>query len=394
MEEKEKQLNENEIKQDNLNTQNEFEDNKEEFFENEGEGFNFNELENEVEAIDSKVVEDNKIEELKDKFRTAFKKERSFETIKIDDEYIKSQPKDIQEILKPIKGDILTERALKNYINAQLYIKRHKHSPKEEFKPEKTQKQPTEQEFFVEQKESIPQVQYKKEYFDNIEKAVAEALSAKYKDMQVDYDNPDESIREYASDLQISDPIKYYQFLKDYELAKNRISEEINKYKYVVDNWQQISVENIKKDVEKFKQDLEEVGLTLEDLNLNLELDDKLYNKYLYENIFAPNGKVNTEVVVPLTDDAILIPEGAVYKKLVELNYKNILKLKKSNLPIGKNEKAKLPPSMSTYQSQGAKNFRTSVDIEDILEDTSKDIDDEVLEKYKEQIRSSIIGMR
>lgn len=387
MEDKEKQLKE-ENTEEIQNTQNQVEDNQDNLLiENEGEGFNFSELENEVEGIDVKEVEDSKIEELRDKFKTAFKKERSFTTITINDDYIKSQPKEIQEILRPIKGDTLTDRALKNYINAQMYIKKHKNLPKEEIKSDKTQKQFTES-----QVENAPQIQYNN--IDSVDKAIAEALKVKYKDMEIDYENPKDTIREYASDLQISDPIKYYEFVKDYELAKNRISEEVNRQKYIVENWQQISVENINKDVEKFKQDLEEVGLTLEDLNLNLELDEKLYNKYLYENIFAPNGKVNTEVVVPLTDDAILIPEGAVYKKLVELNYKNILKSKKSSSLNNKSEKAKLPPSMSTYQSQGAKNFRTSMDIEDILEDTSKNIDDEVLEKYKEQIKSSIIGIR
>lgn len=346
-----------------------------------------------LEEIDKKLDEDlseNELTKLKEQFKNNFTNYREnkykVHTIKIDEKYISEQPPEIQKILRPIKGDILSERALKNYINAQLFIEKQKASKQDVSKETYTQQ--------VSQQTSQP-VQTDILKTDDFNRALYMTLKVKYNDLpELDNDtSPEEQLKDYLTDLQISDPIKYYKFLKDYDLASQKIQEQISQYKYIEENWEHISAENIKKDVQKFENDLKEYGLTLQDLGLNLELDDKYYNEYLYNNILLKNNEANPEVVQKISDKALLIPEGAVYKKLIELNFKNILSLAKSkNASSGINKK--VPPSMSTYYSAGNKNVKTSIPVEDILDLPSYEIDDETLQKYKEQLKSQIVGLK
>ncbi len=338
--------------------------------------------------IDKKLDEDideNELSKLKEQLKTNFSNYREnknkIHTIRIDEKYISEQPPEIQKILRPIKGDILSERALKNYINAQLFIEKQK-SQKQEVAKETTPPQ------------VYQQNQINVQPSEDLNRALYLTLRVKYSDLpELTSDtNPEEQLKDYLTDLQISDPIKYYKFLKDYDLATQKIQEQISQYKYIEENWEHISAENIKKDVQKFENDLKEFGLSLQDLGLNLELDDKYYNEYLYNNILLKNNEANPEVVQRISDKALLIPEGAVYKKLIELNFKNVLQLAKSkNVSSGINKK--VPPSMSTYYSTG-KTGKTSIPVEDLLDLPSYEIDDEALQKAKEQIKSQIVGLK
>ena len=62
-------------------------------------------------------------EKAEDKTET---KETDKGLIVIDDGYINSQPEAERQILKSIKGEQLTPKALKNYVNAQVHIQRNR----------------------------------------------------------------------------------------------------------------------------------------------------------------------------------------------------------------------------------------------------------------------------
>lgn len=344
------------------------------------------EIQTTIEDKDSREIEDNKLEELKSKFKDNFIKHRETyypQTIKINEEYINKQPPEIQKILRPIKGDVLTERALKNYINAQLHIQ----------KLESKFQQPTQAQPKTEPIQELKTPEFKIEDIKNFDDAVYKTLRLKYPDLPENPDNPKEAIKEYLSETQLIDPIKYYQVIKDYDLAQTKIKEKLEEFEYLAKNWQNISADNIKKDIDKFENTLKQYGLSIEDLGLNLEFDDKFYNEYLFNNIiFDKNKNINEDVVKVIDKDAgvFLIPEGAVYRKLVELNFDKILNLRSSTPSL----KPKIPPSMSSYTNTPTKQYKVEPPLDNILELNANEIDDEILEKYKEQLKSNIIGIK
>lgn len=251
--------------------------------------------------------------------------------IKITDEYIKTQEQNFRkqykdedpevvdkkteyfrDILNGIKGGEMDSKALKNYINAQMYIKTIKSPFDADWKPD-------------EKVVSTPE--YIKEATNQKHKIIAEQMHAKYPDMPADAFEDDEVLKQWEEGLSRREYDSYNHFHKEVE---GNINKQYDRYTHVVTNWETIAKDTITADVKLFEARLSKLNLTLKDLGIEtLDLNETdLYNEYLWKNIIFVDGKTDNPDanIMTFMDDTIpIIRPGSVYAKLIDSNLEKLL---------------------------------------------------------------------
>jgi len=281
--------------------------------------------------------------------------------IKIDDNFLKAQAPEIQKYLEGVKGDRMTERALKNYVNAQAVISQKR-------TPQQTQN-------------NIPVID--KVTIDN---AALTLLKQKYPDLP----SNNKELTDYVKDLLVSDYSKYVEFDTDFKNTKVNIQREVEQINTLRNSWQDIDERIIKSDVKQFEDKLSEYNLTLQDLGLNLNLDEQKNNKYIHDLLVNSDGMANSQIVEYIYDVPI-IRQGSIYNELLKKNMESIIKaassrngIQHSNNVVQKKDKLKPPPSLANKAvSRAPSSNEINLEDEDEVDNSSyKDLE-KALEKQK-----------
>lgn len=252
-------------------------------------------------------------------------------TIKITDEYIAKQEQNFRnqykdedpdvvnkkaeyfrDILNGIKGGEMDTKALKNYINAQMYIKTIKSPFDADWKPDE---------------KVVGTPEYIKEATTKKNEIISDQMHAKYPDIPEDAFEDDDVLKEFEEGLSKREYDSYRNFYKE---VADSINKQYDRYAHVVNNWETIAKDTITADVKLFEARLSKLNLTLKDLGIDtLDLDEKdLYNEYLWKNIIFVDGKTDNPDgnIMTFMDEKIpIIKPGSVYAKLIDSNLELLL---------------------------------------------------------------------
>jgi len=327
----------------------------------------------EIEEADS----DEKLQELEDKIKDLTKEEK---IVFINDDYIKSQPKHIQKILKPIKGEKLTEKALKNYVNAELYIEKLKKQTQQESKTEPKPEPKPETETNLPQ--NIPAEIDENKFYE----LVYLKLKTKYPDLP-EYEDKKYAITEYLQNLQVENPVKFAKFNIELTKETEEIENQIREVQDLSKNWENLAMQNINDDIQRFKEKLSQFGLEPDDLGLDLNFTEDFYNDYIYNNILFVDGKANPEVV-EYRGKIPIIKKGKVYEKLLSLNFDKIMELRANN--SNPTTKKSPPPSLSANSGLGKAQVSKSTKFETLLNLPTYEVSEDDLNKALEELRGKI----
>lgn len=306
-------------------------------------------------------------------------------TLAIDEAYIKSEVdkfkdtnkdnpnldkmvEDYQGILNGVRGEVMSPKAFKNYINSQMYIKQMKPSPLDTtWKPDT--KVTTDPDYL--QKALVAK-----------NKLISEQMRRVFRDFPDEALTNPETEKEFLRELMAEDPRAITRYDEARKTIEKNVNESYDKYVHLQNNWETIARDSINVQVAQFNALLSQLNLTPEDLALpNLSLDDKYYNEFLYKNvIYDKNGKPNENVIGFLDGKIPVIKPNAVYVELVNNFAKTIISKaaeqgRKEGFEIGKTS---IPePSMSDSPIRGEK--QTLEVNPDFLQDDS-DLTPEQLE--------------
>lgn len=343
---------------------------------------------------DKKVEEDSKGKTDDDSTGDAKTKPK---TIKINDEYItkqvqnfRNQLKDndpatidkkaeqFQDILNGIKGGDMDTKSLKNYINAQMYIKTIKSPFDADWKPDQK---------VVENPEYIQKATEQKQ------KMILDRIQKQFPDFPDDGLTDDDVMKDFEEGLSRRE---FQDFSNNFDAVGKEIDESYDRYIHVVTNWEDIAKDTITADVQLFKARISKLNLSLKDLGIeSLDLNEKdLYNEYLWKNVIFQDGEANKpdSGVLTYMDETIpIVKPGSVYSKLIDLNLERIMGSKeysarKQGFEAGINNQE----DPSTSDASG-KEHRDKIEIteEDFDDNTTPEQDQEKLDKLKEIINTA-----
>jgi len=275
-----------------------------------------------VEEPDKSKIEDDAGTEDKTKVKT----------IKISEEYINKQVQNfrdqwkdenpdaankkieaITDILNGVKGGEMDPRALKNYVNAQLYIKTIKSPFDADWKPDQI---------------DVTNPEYIEKATKQKQEMIVNKIKTKYPDFPEDALKDDDSLKEFEDSLSRRQFQEYSSF---YDEVTKSIDSEYDRYVHVTQNWETIAEQTIKTDVSLFQSRLAKLNLTLKDIGIDsLDLNEKdLYNEYLWKNVLFVGGETSKprEDVLVFMDNVIpVIKPKSVYNLLMDLNMDSIVK--------------------------------------------------------------------
>lgn len=344
--------------------------------------------EQEDKTIDSFITAENKdkSDDEQQQQKTA-KDKTEAKTVTVDDSYIqkfiadyktsfqgseeefKQVSEELTGILKGINGETFSPKALQNYINSQLYIKKIKSPLDENWQmPEESK---TEE--YIKQAEAIKG------------KTLAEKLKQKFPDFPDD-PNDQESLLEFEESLSRRE---YAEYQKLYEQEKAKIDKEFDRYFYISNNWEKIAVETIKADLSLFENKLKEAGISPQDLGLDLSLDNDGYNKFIYDNILLPNGKINDKLVHYIGNTVPVIEPRAIYKELMDLFFNDIVETAKHKGQAHAYREAQkdIPEPSGTHKTKSG--LLDGEEEINVLDDF--DADDEMLDKILNKVKRKIL---
>jgi hypothetical protein len=290
-----------------------------------------------------------------------------------DNPQVNQMTEDYRKILEGIKGDLISDRALKNYVNAQLYIKSVKNPFSQEFKPDET---------VVKTQEYIQKANEAKSRF------VLQAVKSKFPTFPEDGLTNEESRLDFERDLMLDNPRKFREYEDTIQNAEKDVNESYDKWYYITQNWESIAKDTINQEVDLFKGWLESKGVKPEDINLpELKLDEKnFYNEFIFKNVlYNEKGQPNEQVIAFMDNKYPVVKPMTVFNTLKDLFFDSILdvyseRARKDGFNTGK--EAIVEPSLS--ESNLSRNAETTLTEEEMLED-----DDTPLEKIRE-IREKI----
>lgn len=311
----------------------------------------------EVSAV---TVDDSYIQKFIADYKTSFQG---------DDEELKQITNDIEGILKGISGETLSPKALQNYINSQLYIKKIKSPLDESWQlPEESK---TEE--YIKQAEAIKS------------KTLVEKLRQRFPDFPDD-PNDQESLLDFEESLSRRE---FAEYQKIYEQEKAKIDKEFDRYFYISNNWEKIAIDTIKADLSLFENKLKEAGITAQDLGLDLNLDSDGYNKFIYDNILLPNGKINDKLVHYIGNTVPVIEPRAIYKELMDLFFNDIVETArhKGQATAYREAQKDIPEPSGTHKTKSG--LLDSEEEINVLDDF--DADDEVLDKILSKVKRKIL---
>jgi hypothetical protein len=317
-------------------------------------------------------------------------------TIKISDEYItkqvqsfREQMKDddpeltnkkaeqFQDILNGIKGGEMDGKALKNYVNAQMYIKTIKSPFDADWKPEQ---------------KVVSDPEYIKKATEQKQKMILDRVRKQFPDYPEDAED-DEAVKDFEEGLSRRDFQNYSEQVKNIE---SEIDADYDRYIHVVTNWEDIAKDTITADVKLFEARISKLNLSLKDLGIeSLDLNEKdLYNEYLWKNVLFKDGETNKpdgNVLTYMDETIPIVKPGSVYGKLIDLNLELILGSKehaarKQGFDAGLNNQE--DPSTSDAPGKEHRD-KIEIDEEDFTDDTTPEQDQEKLDALKKTISAA-----
>lgn len=316
-----------------------------------------------------KEIEDFKVYQFQGKTKETEQEipsEAKPDLVEINDEYIANQPEDVRNIYEGIKGEKLTPKVLKNYVNSQRWISEQKQSSVQQ------------------EVRQIPKVE--SEYGDKVKELTILQLKNKYNDIPAEAIADAEVFKDYLRDIQIDDPLKAIDVLQDYKSLHSKVNNDFQTVVNYQQNWETVNYNNLNSDVGEFKSFLSKYNLKPEDIGLNLELDESRNNEYILNNILRDNGDIDARVVKQFAG-LPLVEKGAVYNKLVQKNIDKIVEMAQVRArreSVANKKTIQPPPSLSASNVQGTRK-ETHGDMDNI-----DDLSLEEIEKKLEKLKTGV----
>lgn len=290
--------------------------------------------------------------------------------VKVNEEYIASQPEELRNYLEGIKGEQLSPKALKNYINSQDYIAKQKQA-------RETQSQ----------QQLPPDVQT--QIAETTKQITRNNLKAKFPDMPIEAVQSEDGFKEWLRDLNIDDPMQMYDVREEYRKIHDETQRVAGELHYISSNWETHANEAMVKEIEKFKADLAKKGIKPEDLGIDLTYDPQKKNDYITESVLKRNGQLDNGVVFLEYSKYPRVIENGVYRKLIELNYDKIadmIEIKGRQAGYEAKKQNQPPPSMSAAGIAAKRDTTLPKTVNDL---TVEEIDKE-LRKIDVEIASNV----
>lgn len=261
--------------------------------------------------------------------------------VKVTDKFIQQQTPDLQRYLAGIKGDTMSERALRNYINAQAGIERLKAQTQQQAPPQQAPKTPQVQ----------PRVNQPAVNRDEVEQVALQVLSAKYKDIPLNKAD----FLTWSKDVFLKDPLEHHRVLQEYENTVHNVEKDATELANYRQNWESIAETNVKKGVADFEEKLKSLNLTSKDLGLDLTVDKTNEGSYLWKEIVRnPDGSPNQRVVQYLFDTPVIRAEN-ITNALMEKNLDKIIKVGPTMTSAARPQRTKPTPPPSLVSKPGNK---------------------------------------
>ena len=290
--------------------------------------------------------------------------------ISVTDEYITSQPEEHQEILRSIKGKQADPQVIKNYIHKELLIRKLKSDG--EAKPDKE----TDSKFKLDDSEVGKQ---RTSYlFRN--------MKEKFPDLTEEVFADEESLEEFLSDMQSHSPVKARKFLDNYSELGTSWDKRLGQFKHYAENWEEITKAQAVTTVQSFNEHIKKRGLTAKDLGV------KYTESWLMDNVIAPNGKPDTDIVSYLDSQGTIpvVNEKMLLRKLKE-KYEDVIidtvAQKAGEQALIKRSKHEADPSISV-----GGNMRRTERKEPLEKKISPDMPLEEMDKILNEQKKAIIG--
>jgi len=323
--------------------------------------------------------------------------------VKITDEYIKSQPEELKEILSGIRNETLTPKALQNYIEAEKIV--------------------------YETKAKEPQiVELKDIAIPDNQKAVVNAwaferLCNKYPALKEKVlelkergvDNPDTALQEYTRDLNVDNPESAYDFINEKRSVLAKTEDDLRQSIYIKTNEGVFAKQAIDKAKGIYVEQLKKLGITdperlLKEENLDFTILKNGSNEVLKNILHAqtnlpsairkfggngnPNDLNDTSASYLFDPEVIALRAFALISEPIFKRHS--LEISKASFEKGftrkEEKKNEIPPSHSNGSGLGKvlndKNIKITpkVDPNDFQSDDDKilkEIRDSVLSKSK-----------
>ncbi len=288
--------------------------------------------------------------------------------VKVDDSYISSQPVEYRAYLEGIRGEQLSPKALKNYINSQDYIAKQK----------QTKEQPP---------QLPPDVQT--QIAETTKQIARNNLKNKFPEMPIEAMHSEEAFNEWVKDLNFEKPLQMLDVVEEYRKILNDTQRVAGDLHYISTNWESRANEAMVKEIEKFKADLAKKGIKPEDLGIDLTYDPQKKNDYITESVLKRNGQLDNGVVFLEYSKYPRVIENGVYRKLIELNYDKIadmIEIKGRQAGYEAKKQNQPPPSMSAAGIAAKRDTTLPKTVNDL---TVEEIDKE-LRKIDVEIASNV----
>jgi len=200
----------------------------------------------------------------------------------IDDEFIEQHPEDA-DILVKIKGEVLSPKALKNYIHSQRHIEELKASRSEVVQPKQELNATAEK----------PLATYTDEEVSNYKTSIiTRRIKEKYPDFPEDALTNRESLNLYYSDMLYERPADLDDFKSDFADIRDSISTEIEREVEVGRNWKGYAEQTILEGFKTFDEFIQSKGVTATEMGIDLS-SPEVAKSVLYDK----NGNANPDVV-------------------------------------------------------------------------------------------------
>lgn len=316
----------------------------------------------------------------------------------VNDEYIASQPEEVQEILKAARGKrqniTVDAQVLKNYINEQQYIPKLKNEVSE------YQKKISEYEEQFKQQETERTQKYEIDEKERDE-LVLKQLRSKWSAQGLDIPENPEEFEEFLSDIATTKIFTYNKIVGDMNKIQQNVERDLEEIAYVKNNYEKV----VNDTLGKAKQDIISYFKEANVDNIEEILGKEEYNfadlskgaNKLLKELTTENGRPDSSVVsIYGTGDNKLVlisPKGlrdkyiAKYGSKIFKSYSELVRAQGVTDGITKKNITEAPPSIANsstpkkIEQPKVKSFVADVD------DTDEEID-----KKNQELKRSILG--
>ena len=252
--------------------------------------------------------------------------------VKVDDEFINKASEEDKEFLQSIKGESLSEKAIKIHVNAQKYIKQLKEgtATPETLKAASTQVKPMSNDQITEAKNNM----------------IYNQIAARFSDFPKEGLTDPEARDDYERVLFNESPSKHREFTKLFEDSATRVDQWEKGYRDLSTTWEDRASAQITAGVDTFTEELKKHGLSPKDLGIEFT-DQWILQNLIYKN----DGKPDENVVRFQHNIPIVLP-NAVGTKLIQNFLPQIIEATKTQARKEALEgKEKLTPNPSISNS-------------------------------------------